>query len=42
MSQQAPMNWFRQGVFAPVTEEITALDLPVTAHTVRVEWSLFA
>lgn len=32
MSQQAaeaPMNWFRQGVFAPVTEELTAFDLPV-------------
>jgi carotenoid cleavage dioxygenase-like enzyme len=35
MSQQAaeaPMNWFRQGVFAPVTEEVTAFDLPVTGR----------
>jgi carotenoid cleavage dioxygenase-like enzyme len=35
MSQQAavaPMNWFRQGVFAPVTEEVTAYDLPVTGR----------
>jgi carotenoid cleavage dioxygenase-like enzyme len=35
MSQQAaeaPMNWFRQGLFAPVTEEVTAFDLPVTGR----------
>ncbi len=24
--------WFRQGLFAPVTEEVTALDLPVTGR----------
>lgn len=35
MSQQAaeaPMNWFRQGLFAPVTEEVTAFKLPVTGR----------
>jgi hypothetical protein len=37
MSQQAveaPMNWFRQGLFAPVTEELTAFDLrsPAAYH----------
>ena len=35
MSQQAamtPTEWFRQGGFAPVTEEITAFDLPVTGR----------
>jgi hypothetical protein len=26
---EAPMDWFRQGLFAPVTEEVTAFDLPV-------------
>jgi hypothetical protein len=26
------MNWFRQGLFAPVTEEVTAFDLPVTGR----------
>jgi carotenoid cleavage dioxygenase-like enzyme len=25
-------NWFRDGLFAPVTEEVTAFDLPVTGH----------
>jgi len=29
---EAPMNWFRQGLFAPVTEEVTAFDLPVTGR----------
>jgi hypothetical protein len=45
MSQQtakAPLNWFREGLFAPVTEEVTAFALPVNAHTVRIEWPLFA
>jgi carotenoid cleavage dioxygenase-like enzyme len=35
MSQQAAgarMNWFRQGLFAPVNEEVTAFDLPVTGR----------
>ena len=35
MSQQAveaQLNWFRQGLFAPVTEEATAFDLPVTGR----------
>ena len=35
MSQQAveaQLNWFRQGLFAPVTEEVTAFDLPVTGR----------
>ena len=26
------MNWFRRGLFAPVTEEVTAFDLPVTGR----------
>ena len=33
MTQQAavaPIDWFRQGLFAPVTEEVTAFDLTVT------------
>ena len=25
-------DWFREGVFAPVTEEVTAFDLPVTGR----------
>jgi carotenoid cleavage dioxygenase-like enzyme len=25
-------NWFREGLFAPVTEEVTAFDLPVTGR----------
>ena len=25
-------NWFRDGLFAPVTEEVTAFDLPVTGR----------
>jgi hypothetical protein len=25
--------WFREGLFAPVTEEVTAFDLPVTGRT---------
>jgi carotenoid cleavage dioxygenase-like enzyme len=29
---EASMNWFRQGLFAPVTEEVTAFDLPVTGR----------
>jgi hypothetical protein len=36
LSQQAAeasMNWFRrEGLFAPVTEEVTAFDLPVNGH----------
>lgn len=35
MSQQAAeaqVNWLRKGVFAPVTEEVTAFDLPVTGR----------
>ena len=35
MSQQtaeAPINRFRQGLFAAVTEEVTAFDLPVTGR----------
>jgi carotenoid cleavage dioxygenase-like enzyme len=35
MSQQAaeaPMNWFHEGLFAPVREEVTAFDLPVTGR----------
>jgi carotenoid cleavage dioxygenase-like enzyme len=35
MSQQAaqaPTEWFRQGIFGPVTEEVTAFDLPVTGR----------
>jgi carotenoid cleavage dioxygenase-like enzyme len=35
MAQQtavAPMNWFRQGLFSPLTEEVTAFDLPVTGR----------
>ena len=28
-------NWFRQGLFAPVTEEVTAFDLPITGHIPR-------
>jgi carotenoid cleavage dioxygenase-like enzyme len=36
MSQQAVVaranDWFRQGLFAPVTEEVAALDLPVTGR----------
>jgi carotenoid cleavage dioxygenase-like enzyme len=29
---EAPMNWFRQGLFAPVREEVTAFNLPVTGR----------
>jgi carotenoid cleavage dioxygenase-like enzyme len=25
-------DWFREGVFAPVTKKVTAFDLPVTGH----------
>ncbi len=35
MSQHAataPTDWFRQGLFAPVTDEVTAFDLPVTGR----------
>lgn len=28
-------NWFRQGLFAPVTEEVTAFDLPITGQIPR-------
>ena len=28
----ADRNWFREGLFAPVTEEVTAFDLPVTGR----------